>query len=626
MPRSSRRSVQVVLLVLAFAATACGGQAEAPAVTPKPTPAQPEPVAIAELAHAVVQIVSFVDGQPDALGSGTIISPDGLILTNAHVVYPESGTLDRLEISVTDSPDAPPEATYRAEVAAADGALDLAVLRITERIDGNDVGDELPYVQLGDSDSLEIGDPLRILGYPGIGGETITLTSGQVSGFVSEAGLGRRAWIKTDATIAGGNSGGMAANEEGELIAVPTIAGASEEVVDCRPLRDTNRDGVVDDDDDCVPIGGFLNGLRPVALAIDMIAAVETGTAYEPIAEVEPAVKPADLDDVYWGDPSFASDVTADDKPVGEAIGFETSSTSLCAFWDYEGMQAGMRWSAEWSVNGTLDEEASFIAERWSLEESGSFWVCVDDEDGLEAGVYDVALLVEDEVFSTGFAHVGTDLTATEVIIRNRSEDTICYLLAAPYLSTSWGPDRLGETDVLDPGEELAFELVADDYDFRAEDCDLDLLFEESVDVPVGTSVIIEWSTGGLSVNGEFAGSLEGDLLEGDCISGEPGWSRANTDVVPCEAPHEYQIVGLIPYTSTDDAFPGDAAVDQLSEEYCYDAFEDFVGISYDRSQWYMTAWLPSAETWQDGDRSVICTVHADDEEPFTGSLAGAED
>lgn len=201
-------------------------------------------------------------------------------------------------------------------------------------------------------------------------------------------------------------------------------------------------------------------------------------------------------------------------------------------------------------MNGTLDEEASFIAERWSLEESGSFWVCVDDEDGLDAGVYDVALLVEDEVFSTGFAHVGTDLTATEVTIRNRSEETICFLLAAPYLSTSWGPDRLGETDVLDPGGELTFELVADDYDFRAEDCDLDLLFEEAVDVSVGTLVIIEWSTDGLSVNGEFDGSLDGDLLEGDCISGEPGWSRANTDVVPCEAPHEYQIVGTAPFKS----------------------------------------------------------------------------
>ena len=135
---------------------------------------------------------------------------------------------------------------------------------------------------LGDSDSVEIGDSLQILGYPGIGGETITFTEGAVSGFTSDRSVEGRAWIKTDATIAGGNSGGMAANALGELIGVPTIAASGAEggdIVDCRPVADTNRDGSIDQFDTCVPIGGFINGLRPVNLALPLIAAAQSGVA-----------------------------------------------------------------------------------------------------------------------------------------------------------------------------------------------------------------------------------------------------------------------------------------------------------------------------------------------------------
>ena len=54
-----------------------------------------------------------------------------------------------------------------------------------------------------------------------IGGDTITLSEGSVSGFTTEAGVDGRAWVKSDATIAGGVSGGTAVNEAGELVAIP---------------------------------------------------------------------------------------------------------------------------------------------------------------------------------------------------------------------------------------------------------------------------------------------------------------------------------------------------------------------------------------------------------------------
>lgn len=65
----------------------------------------------------------------------------------------------------------------------------------------------------------------RAMGYPGIGGEMTTFTKGVVSDFTCERGVEGRAFIKTDATIAGGNSGGLVANQQGESVGVPTQVG-----------------------------------------------------------------------------------------------------------------------------------------------------------------------------------------------------------------------------------------------------------------------------------------------------------------------------------------------------------------------------------------------------------------
>ncbi len=231
---------------------------------------------------AVVRIVAL-HGRPGSWeplwsGTGTLIDPQGYILTNAHVALPERGglTVDALQIALPVAEDQPPEPRYYAEVVQADKKLDLAVLRIVKDLNGQPVDPHtlaLPWLPLGDSDALHLGDTLTILGYPGIGGDTITLTRGEVSGFTAEPGYGNRAWIKTSATIAGGNSGGPALNARGELVAVPTQvgAGSTEEVVDCRYLADTNGDGVIDEQDVCVPIGGFINALRPINLAKPLI-------------------------------------------------------------------------------------------------------------------------------------------------------------------------------------------------------------------------------------------------------------------------------------------------------------------------------------------------------------------
>jgi S1-C subfamily serine protease len=211
------------------------------------------------------------------VGSGTIITPDGLILTNAHLVDPgPRAKADVFVIAMTLDPAAPPVEMFFAEPVLVDSKLDLAILKITTDLKFKDVDwkkVKLPTVELGNSDTLHLGDTLTILGYPGIGGETITLTSGNVGGFTSQVGYGERAYLKTAANISGGTSGGLAMDATGKMVAIPTQLGSGEEqaVVDCRVIADTNGDGSINEHDMCIPVGGFINALRPINLALPLI-------------------------------------------------------------------------------------------------------------------------------------------------------------------------------------------------------------------------------------------------------------------------------------------------------------------------------------------------------------------
>jgi S1-C subfamily serine protease len=306
--------------------------------------------------HSVVQITTFYKANGEYLegwtGSGSIITSDGLILTNAHVVLPDKYyPVDALMISLTGNPDEKPSPTYYAEVMQANAKLDLAVIQITKDINGSDINRSdinLPAVRIGDSDSLTLGDKLTILGYPGIGGETITLTSGEVSGFTAEESFGNRAFIKTNATIAGGNSGGLAINNEGELIGVPTQLwyGGENQYVDCRVLADTNRDGTIDDKDTCVPTGGFINSLRPVKLALPFIERAKSGKieiAAEKV-EIQPDNSLPEADRILYqdnfSDPSSGWDDYSDqDGSVGYGNGEYqiTVDTTKMLIWSISG-------------------------------------------------------------------------------------------------------------------------------------------------------------------------------------------------------------------------------------------------------------------------------------------------
>jgi len=347
-------------------------------------------------------------------GSGTIVDPSGLILTNYHVVQ-ETGDWDTLAILVTTRSDSPPEPAFLAEIAAKAPRLDLAVVRITADWNGDPVDParlKLPYVKLGDASVLEIGDEVNIYGYPGIGGSTITFTQGQVSGFTPEEGVGyHRAWIKTDAAISGGNSGGTAVDETGVLVGIPTQVGAgnSDIFADVRPVQDTNGDGNVDDKDVPVAVGGFINALRPVNLAYLLIEAAKSGEEVQGKPEMgsKPA-KPAPSGTAgpSFGDITFASRQDANGGPLDPGTQFPAEVTKeLFAYFDYQGMSDGAEFDFAW----TLDDVTIWSdAIDWEGGQLGTFYLHLHNEGSpMPEGEYGLTLGVKGEVLQHGTATVG---------------------------------------------------------------------------------------------------------------------------------------------------------------------------------------------------------------------------
>jgi S1-C subfamily serine protease len=202
--RSPLLIISLALIGVLAVTTACGGGDNTATATPSAAAGaavSPTPLAtvegVSDLAHAVVEIIAVdSSGNPVWSGSGTLISADGLILTNGHVIDNRKNEYQTLQVALTVVADQPPDVKYTAEVQTVDYAIDLAVIKITKTIEGDAVHDTFPFVKVGDSDKVNIGDDLQILGYPGIGGATITFTRGSVSGFTSEHSVGNRAWIR----------------------------------------------------------------------------------------------------------------------------------------------------------------------------------------------------------------------------------------------------------------------------------------------------------------------------------------------------------------------------------------------------------------------------------------------
>jgi serine protease Do len=144
----------------------------------------------------------------EGTGSGVIVSPDGYIVTNNHVVE----FADKIEVTLFD------ERTFTAEVVGVDERTDLAVLKI-------DMDDELPVLEYADSDQARVGEWVMAVGNPF--DLTSTVTAGIISAKGRDIDIIRRRdaienFIQTDAAVNPGNSGGALVDIEGKLLGINT--------------------------------------------------------------------------------------------------------------------------------------------------------------------------------------------------------------------------------------------------------------------------------------------------------------------------------------------------------------------------------------------------------------------
>lgn len=139
-------------------------------------------------------------------GSGVIISPDGYIITNNHVI--ENAV--QLEVTLNNNK------TYKAEIIGSDSKTDIALIKI-------DADDDLPFIPFADSNNVKVGEWVLAVGNPF--NLTSTVTAGIVSAKardLNEFDSNPQSFIQTDAAVNRGNSGGALVNTQGQLVGINT--------------------------------------------------------------------------------------------------------------------------------------------------------------------------------------------------------------------------------------------------------------------------------------------------------------------------------------------------------------------------------------------------------------------
>ncbi|MCW2851939.1 MAG: hypothetical protein JWM84_1603 [Nocardioides sp.] len=349
--------------------------------TPSAGGLSPENLARAKAA-AVYLIAVDESGTPTHSGSGSIISEDGLILTNAHVAQPsapgqgasETPDPDYLLVSLTSSDDdKPATAAYRAEPIVTDGYLDLSVLKINADAEGNELEDseiDLPEpLPVGDSDNLHTGDEITALGYPSIGNvratldRPLTVTRGVVSTFqADEIVKTERGLIDSDVRLGSGNSGGPSINDAGELIGVNTavITAGSE-------------------DAGAITSGSAL--IRPVALADEVLEIARDGgdTSYvSPYAEELPESTDVPAEATFrpagWVRDGEQGDCDGTSSPESPQVMSVEAGEMLYAEYVVEGLPDGVPIGVTYYAIGDEDDQLSSLQDTWTF---GATSVCI---------------------------------------------------------------------------------------------------------------------------------------------------------------------------------------------------------------------------------------------------------
>jgi S1-C subfamily serine protease len=268
-PHLTNRAVYAVTAVAWLCLFAVTGEAYAhrQAMPRPPSKASRDKARVAVSAVGLISVRNSNDAAtPRPRGSAVFISRDGVVATNYHVISFESPQTkserlyDEIFISLSNenSTTLNPGKRYRLKTTLLNKAQDLALLRVVADSEGNSLPlmNNFPFLELADSKAVQLLEDIYIIGFPEKGGSTVTVNAGMVEGKDS-----LNHWIKTDARLIHGNSGGAAVNGRGQLIGIPTKV-----VYDKRRI-DKDGDGIPDEEQ---PIGavGFL---RPAHLLAEMM-------------------------------------------------------------------------------------------------------------------------------------------------------------------------------------------------------------------------------------------------------------------------------------------------------------------------------------------------------------------
>jgi S1-C subfamily serine protease len=242
-----------------------------------------DPALAAAMSSTVMIVVAdLIDGrlEPVSGGSGVLVSSDGAVLTNAHIIRDEAG--DRLHdlfaIGRFRAVDRKTELVCagfpeRSEIAA---DLDLALLRCDLDMSGRTFAPKnWPAIAIGRSETLIPGEPIRVLGYPDRGGGGLHIAAGEVMGWTGANGTSGQDYVKTSAEITSGSSGAAVINEDGALIGVATAYRLRAELVP----DSGSAPGLHPGPEPAVPSVQRIGLVRPLAQAEPLLDMARSGWA-----------------------------------------------------------------------------------------------------------------------------------------------------------------------------------------------------------------------------------------------------------------------------------------------------------------------------------------------------------
>ncbi|MBC8171331.1 MAG: hypothetical protein H7X77_06650, partial [Anaerolineae bacterium] len=218
-------------------------------------------------------------------------------------------------------------------------------------------------------------------GYPGIGDDPVLDLRVSVPGFIAEPSGGEKSWFKiavgTDSdagSITGITSGGGAYNRSGKLVGIPTTAPITRTaaVSECRVIQDTNSDGLVNQNDNCIPLGGTINVLRPANSAAPLLRSASLALNVTSITEGignRQIIDPPRIPGLF-----FASSVS-NNTPSSVISSLPAGSTSLYLFFDYENMTPETVYELLVTIRGVPAPTFSLSPVRWSGGERGLWYI-----------------------------------------------------------------------------------------------------------------------------------------------------------------------------------------------------------------------------------------------------------